>query len=345
MNRPLAIPDIPVLNGATASAGAAPADDSATGDGPVLVPRRSPAAAAAVRWTRHTLQAAIAGLVIWQVYGHVTAGAPSAEAFCPLAGFETLWTWATTGKTVSHVHWPALVFGAAVVAMALIGRGFFCGWLCPLGAVQGAVHAAGRFVTDHVPPLRRLRRRAARTITRARWIVVSDRVLRYGRFVVLGWALIGAGITGTMVFREADPWIALISIVTFEFSLAFVVLLVTLVLSLFVRRPFCRYACPLGAVQAILGTAAPVAIERHADACLGCDLCNQACPMGIPVNTRTRVTDSTCLGCLECVLACPSRDALGVTAALPLPARPRAADALPVPARAGVPAGATTEES
>src|SRR5665811_1957575 len=105
----------------------------------------------------------------------------------------------------------------------------------------------------------------------------------------------------------------------FEVSLAFVVLVATLVLALFIQRPFCRYACPLGAVQSqsLAGKLSPIAVQRDASACLGCDLCNQACPMAIPVNTRTRVTDTSCIGCLECVAACPSQNGLAVTLAMP----------------------------
>ncbi|HEY8745046.1 MAG TPA: 4Fe-4S dicluster domain-containing protein, partial [Chloroflexota bacterium] len=78
-----------------------------------------------------------------------------------------------------------------------------------------------------------------------------------------------------------------------------------------------RYACPLGAVQSLAGRLSPIAVQRNASACLGCDLCNQACPMAIPVNARTRVTDTSCNGCLECVGACPSQNGLSVTLAMP----------------------------
>jgi polyferredoxin len=222
----------------------------------------------------------------------------------------------TTGRTVAHVHTSSLVLAGTVLVLALVGRGFFCGWLCPLGSVQEMVYAAGRAVTDRVPPLRRLRRRLNLRAGTERWQRI-DRVLRWGRWLVLAWAVIGAAVTGTMVFRVADPWIALLMVAQFEVSLAFVVLVATLVLALFIQRPFCRYACPLGAVQSLVGMLSPMAVERDASACLGCDLCNQACPMTIPVNTRTRVTDTSCIGCHECVGACPSQDGLTVTLAMP----------------------------
>jgi polyferredoxin len=178
------------------------------------------------------------------------------------------------------------------------------------------VKAAGRTITDRVPPLRRLRRLLSLRSSTERWRRI-DRTLRWGRWLVLTWAVVGAALTGAMVFREADPWIAFLSVAEFEFSLAFVVLVVTLVLAIFVERPFCRYACPLGAVQSLAGRLSPIAVQRDASACLGCDLCNQAYPMAIPVNNRTRVTDTSCLGCLECVGACPSENGLAVTLAIP----------------------------
>jgi len=282
----------------------------------VRVPRRTAAWGARTRWARHAIQALVIAVVGWQAVGHVTSGGESAEAWCPLGGIESAWTVLTTGRTVAHVHTSSLVLAGTVLVLALVGRGFFCGWLCPLGTLQEMVHRAGRAVTDRVPTLRRLRRRLNIRAGTKGWQRV-DRVLRWVRWLVLAWAIIGAAVTGTMVFRVADPWIALLMVAQFEVSLASVVLVATLVLALFVERPFCRYACPLGAVQSLAGKLSPIAIQRDASACLGCDLCNQACPMSIPVNTRTRVTDTACIGCLECVGACPSQNGLTVTLAMP----------------------------
>jgi len=296
-------------------------DERRNGDLPapddrVRVPRRPTAWGRKVRWSRRVIQGAVIAVVGWQAVSHVTSGGESAEAWCPLGGFEGAWTMVTTGRTVAHVHTSSLVLAGAVLVLALVGRGFFCGWLCPLGSLQEMVHAVGRAVIDRVPPLRRLRRRRSLNAGTQRWQHI-DRVLRWGRWLVLAWAIIGAAVTGTMVFRVADPWIALLMVAQFEVSLAFAVLVATLVLALFVERPFCRYACPLGAIQSLAGKLSPIAVERDASACLGCDLCNQACPMAIPVNTRTRVTDGSCIGCLECVGACPSQNGLTVTLAMP----------------------------
>ncbi len=284
-----------------------------------MVPRRSPASIRGIRWTRHAMQTAVAVFIVHTVWAKATGapGAPSGEAFCPFGGFETLFTWVTTGRTVSHVHTANLVLAGAVLLLTLAARGAFCGWLCPLGAIQEAVHGVGDAIANRVPPLRRARRRISADAT---WLARADHVARHGRYLVLAWAVGGAAVTGVMVFREYDPWSALLSVVEFEVTTAFVVLVAMLVMALVVERPFCRYACPLGAVIGIVGKASPVAVQRDASACLGCDLCNRACPMGLEVNSVTRVTDAQCIGCLECVAACPSRDALAVTVSLPFPA-------------------------
>jgi polyferredoxin len=292
-----------------------------------FVPRRTAAASRRIRWTRHALQTGIVAWIGWLVWAKAQdASATSPESFCPFGGFETAWTWVTTGGTVPHVHTANLVLAGVIVVLALIGRGFFCGWLCPLGTIQEAVHAAAQAVINRIPPLRRGMRRMGAGMT---WWPRVDHVLRYGRYLVLAWAVIGAAVTGVMVFREVDPWSAALAVLEFEISTAFVVLIAVLALSVVVPRPFCRYACPLGAVSGLIGKASPVAIQRDSSACLGCDICNRACPMALDVNSSTRITDAQCITCLECVAACPSSQALAVTVTFParLPITPYAVDA------------------
>jgi len=278
------------------------------------VPRRPVSWGRRTRLVRHSLQAVVLGSVAWLVLGRAVAGGSSPESLCPFGGFETLWTWLTTGRTGAHTHPANLVLALAITVMALAARGSFCGWLCPLGTIQEALYGVARAVGRAIPPLGRWQRRPAG----AGWRRV-DAVLRQGRWVVLAFALGGAALTGNMVFREVDPWSAVLSVAEFELSLAFAVLAVMLVLSFVVPRPFCRYACPLGAVQGLISKASPLAIQRDADACLGCDLCTRACPMALQVDETTRVTDAQCIGCLECVAACPSQDAIGISVALPWP--------------------------
>lgn len=276
------------------------------------VPRRPSSWGRRTRLIRHSSQAVVLGYLVWSIAGRAVSGGSSPESLCPFGGFETLGSWLTTGRTVAHTHPANLVLALAITVMALAARGSFCGWLCPFGTVQEALYGVSRAAGRLIPPLGRWQRRPAGRGWRR-----VDAVLRQGRWLVLVVAVGGAALTGTMVFREVDPWSALLSIVDFELSLGLAVLVVTLVLSFVVPRPFCRYACPLGAVQGLVAKASPVAVQRDATSCLGCDLCTRACPMAIQVHRAGRVTDAQCIGCLECVAACPSQGALGTSVALP----------------------------
>ena len=285
---------------------------------PRFVPRRSKDWSTAARRSRAAVQSLF---VIWFVvtlWQHTVDGegkGGSVESVCPFGGFETAWMWITTGRTVPHTHLSNLVLAGVVTVLALLARGFFCGWICVLGSIQEGIRTIGRRLEKWIPALHKARRSF---IKHATWLPSLHNFLHYGRYAVMVWALGGAALTGVMVFREVDPWSALMSIVEFEFSTAFAVLIFFLVVSLFVDRPFCNYACPLGAVQGLIAKASPVSIQRNSEACLGCDICNEACPMQLPVNQRTRVTDGSCIGCLQCVAACPSRDALSLTVSLPV---------------------------
>jgi polyferredoxin len=90
--------------------------------------------------------------------------------------------------------------------------------------------------------------------------------------------------------------------------------------SLFVERPWCRYACPLGAASGLLGKLSPVYLTREAEACKTCKICTNACPMGLQIHSATTITSVDCIGCPECAGACLREGAMEVKLGLPLPA-------------------------
>ncbi len=104
----------------------------------------------------------------------------------------------------------------------------------------------------------RLKKRGAR-------LAVLDRYLRYVKYLVLAWAVGGSAYYGLMVFRDYDPWSALLNLAEFSFTPGIIVLGVTLVASFFIERPWCRYACPLGAASGLLGKAQPGLSEARSE--------------------------------------------------------------------------------
>lgn len=241
------------------------------------------------------------------------------EAYCPMGGLETLYKYITSGGSfVSHAHLSNVVVLVAALAVALLARNAFCGWICPFGFIQDMVQRFSAAVQKRVPAIRK----AVKALKqRGAGLAVLDRYLRLVKYGVLAWAVAGAAAYGFMVFRDYDPWAALWNLLELSFAGGTVVLAIVLVASFFVERPWCRYACPLGAATGLLGALSPIYLKREAAACKACAVCTKACPMGLPVHTATTIKSVDCIGCLECVDECPREGALALKLGVPVVGR------------------------
>jgi polyferredoxin len=271
---------------------------------------------------RRIIQAGFAVFILLTTVQHITAGenstniSASPEAYCPFGGLETLYKYITSGgTTISHTHISNLVLLVAVLLTALLARSAFCGWVCPLGFLQELISSFRNFLTKRFPGFRR----GLKTLKlKGAHFAFLDRYLRLVKYIVLVWAISGATVYGVMVFRDYDPWSALINIAEFSFTPGIVVLVLILVASFLVDRPWCRYACPLGAVSGLISKFSPVYLKREINTCKVCKVCTKACPMGLPVHTSTTITSPDCIGCLDCIDACPRIGALEVKIGVPV---------------------------
>ena len=223
----------------------------------------------------------------------VLAGA-SLHAICPFGGVVTLYRLITEGAYVQKIHESAVwLLGIVMISTVLIGPAF-CGWVCPFGSFQEWIGTIGK---------RLFKRRYNRFVPPR-----LDRVLRYLRYVVLIWVVVMTATTATLIFSAYDPYYALFNFYTGEVAVTgYVSLGLVMVLSLFVERPFCKYACPYGA---LLGTANLFRIfrlRRNASTCIDCKACDTSCPMNILVSTVAVVRDHQCNVCLKCTSeqSCP----------------------------------------
>ena len=274
------------------------------------------------RTFRRISQLVFASFIIFLAIQHVVIGesgataTPSVEAFCPFGGLETLYKYITSGGAyVSHTHLSNVVMLVAVLLTALLLRSAFCGWICPLGFLQDLFSNLSGVLQKR---FKNVRRAVTSVKTRGARLAVLDRYLRYVKYLVLAWTVGGSAYFGYMVFRDYDPWSALLNVAEFSFTPGVIVLVVTLLASFFIERPWCRYACPLGAASGILGKVSPIYIKREASACTSCKLCTKACPMGLEVHTATTIKSADCNSCLVCVGSCPRNGALEVKFGLPL---------------------------
>ena len=223
----------------------------------------------------------------------VIAGA-SLHAVCPFGGVVSIYQVATAGTFVQKIHESSFVLMAIAFGIALLVGPAFCGWACPLGSVQEWIGKIGRRIFGKrynrmVPP--RL-----------------DQALRYLRYLILAWVIYLTAVTGILVFADYDPYFTLFNFYSDEVALSGLVILgLVALLSLFVERPFCKYACPYGAVLGTFNFFRVFGIKRNVATCINCKACDRACPMNIEVSASGRVRHHQCISCMKCTseAACP----------------------------------------
>ena len=180
-----------------------------------------------------------------------------------------------------------LSFVFIFLTLLLWGRGVFCGWLCPYGAL-----------------LELLNRAYARLFPKGR-VEPPEKV--HSRLIYLKYVLL-AGIVGVSFYNfilseyltEVEPFRTLVLKLHREwyFVLYFVLLTAG---SLVVYRGFCRYVCPLGAALAVPSFLRwfPWIRMRRYDFCARCSICRRDCtPRAI--GPSGRIDARECLTCLDC---------------------------------------------
>ena len=226
----------------------------------------------------------------------------SLHAICPFGGVVSVYQFIAAGTYVHKIHSAAFVLMWIVFALTVFLGPVFCGWICPLGSIQEWFGKLGKKI---------FKRRFNRMIP-----YKVDRILRYLRYVMLGWVLYMTAVTGTLVFSDIDPYFALFNFWRSEVAIGGVfILAVVLVLSLIVERPFCKYACPYGAVLGVFNLFRIFKIRRRPSTCIDCKACDRSCPMNIPVSTSGAVRDHQCISCLKCTSeqVCPVENTVELT--------------------------------
>lgn len=174
------------------------------------------------------------------------------------------------------------------VAVSLIfwGRGAFCGWLCPFGALQELTNKLARFA-------------GVKQITVPWWLHERLWPLKYIIFMaLLGLSVYSLHLAETLseiepfrtsiVLRFARGWPYLM----FVFSL--------LAAGLFIERFYCRYLCPLGAALAIPGKISMFNwLKRYNNCGDPCHKCAQEC-MVQAIDPQGNINPNECLDCLHC---------------------------------------------
>lgn len=198
------------------------------------------------------------------------------------------------GSLVSGFSWQAFLLDPLTfilwfsVAAALLfwGRGAYCGWLCPFGALQELLNRAGRAL--HIP----------------QWTLpwgLHERLWPLKYMIFLG--LFGLSLTNIEQaerLAEVEPFKTAI-ILNFARAWPFVAYAAALLIAgLFVERFFCRYLCPLGAALAIPARLRMFDwLKRYHECGNPCQTCAIECPVQA-IHPTGEINPNECVNCLHC---------------------------------------------
>jgi polyferredoxin len=179
-----------------------------------------------------------------------------------------------------------ILWGFVAVTLLLWGRGVYCGWLCPFGALQeltnkAAVHLGLRQFL--VPAL------------------IHERLLAIKYIILLGlFALFLQSAADAVRYAEVEPFKTAITL-RFQREWPFVAYALALIIvSLFNGKFFCKYLCPLGAALTIPSHFRIFDwLRRHRECGRPCQTCAVECPSQA-IRPNGEINANECHYCLDC---------------------------------------------
>jgi transcriptional regulator of nitric oxide reductase len=191
-------------------------------------------------------------------------------------------------------HWQSFLIEPLIfvlwtyVAVVLLfwGRGVFCGWLCPFGALQELLNRMGRLARLPQIPIPFAVHERLWPIKYMIFLALFGLYLQFPDLALRGAEVEPFKTVIVLFFARAWPYVL--------FAIAL------LVLALFVNRVFCRYLCPLGAALAIPARMRMFEwLKRRWQCGAPCQRCAQTCPVEA-IHPDGRINPNECIHCLRC---------------------------------------------
>ena len=223
---------------------------------------------------------------------------PGAFASCPIGSLQ-----ATLNSRDYYIS--LYVAGILVVTGTFLGR-FVCGFLCPFGLVQDLLFK--------IPFVKKIR------------TLPGEKFLRWFRYLILLVFVILLPVFAMDITGLGQPWFCkyicpagtleggipqtllnenLRGAIGFLFKWKVSILVVTVISSIIIYRPFCRYICPLGAIYGLFNKVSFYRYKVDPDKCTKCGACQRICKLNIKVYENPNSLD--CIRCGECKAGCPKK--------------------------------------
>jgi polyferredoxin len=182
-------------------------------------------------------------------------------------------------------RWVFLLIRLGIfLGLTLIFGRIFCGYVCPLGAVQELAS-----IIRFKPKL---------DYDRKFW--KKKNYLRWGFFVA--YAIFSAiwGLELTLFMNPINGFLIFWTPFNLMIFVAFLIFILIIPISIFIYRPYCRFFCPFGALAFLFGKVSPLKIRRT-PYCTECGICEKICPTleGFDISEK-----GECYYCYRCIDFC-----------------------------------------
>lgn len=219
---------------------------------------------------------------------------PGAFGACPIGSLQAV---------ISDIKYKFsfYIVGFLTLMGVTMGR-FICGWLCPFGLIQELL--------NKIPSPKFKVSKRFENLKYLKYVILLVFVILLPMFWVndVGMGsptfckyICPAGtLEGGVPLTLLDT--SLRSAVGFLFAWKLTLLIITIILSIIIFRPFCRFICPLGAIYSIFNPISIYRLKIDKDKCTSCGACAKKCKMDIEVYKKPNSLE--CIRCGECKSAC-----------------------------------------
>ena len=199
---------------------------------------------------------------------------PAATGACPIGAFQ-----AVVGS--SKFKFTYYITGFFILLGVLLGR-FICGFLCPFGLIQDLL--------NKIPFPKKIRTfRGDKLLRKLKYVILLVFVVLMPLFVV---DIMGQGspyfcklICPAGTLEGGLPLVLLNKSMRSAVGWLYVwkntILVITIILSIIIYRPFCKYICPLGAFYSVFNKVSVFRYRVDAEKCVHCGKSAKACQMEV----------------------------------------------------------------